>query len=210
MSKLVIIDYDAGNLHSVYHAFLRSSLKEDQVIISSDYNDLKSATHVVLPGVGAFGDCAVNLFKNQNLVKTLKHEILVNKKPFLGICVGMQLLATKGCEHGIFDGLDIIKGEVVKIDDDNAKLIIPHMGWNEIELVGQKHPILDGIKNGDHAYFVHSYYFDLKDSKHLLAKVNYGADIPAIIGYDNIVATQSHPEKSGECGLRVLANFLKM
>ena len=208
MKKLVIIDYDAGNLHSVYHAFLRVCGKEDQIIISSDYNDLKSATHIVLPGVGAFGDCAAGLFKDQNLVQTLKNEILVNKKPFLGVCVGMQLLASVGYEHGVFDGLDIIKGEVVKIDDCGGDLIVPHMGWNEIELVGQKHPILDGVNDGDHAYFVHSYHFKLKDSKYLLAKVSYGNDIAAIIGFDNIVATQFHPEKSGECGLRVLANFL--
>ena len=207
-SKVVIIDYNSGNLHSVFNAFELIKSNNQQIIISSDANDLKSATHIVLPGVGAFADCISGLNAASGMIEQLKKQVLILKKPFLGVCVGMQLLATEGYEHGKYKGLNFIPGKVIRIDDKNNSLKIPHIGWNDLQLKSNNHPFLKGIKSGDHAYFVHSYHFVCEDQNNVLATVNYGQDINAIIVKDNIFAVQFHPEKSQSVGLELLGGFL--
>ncbi|MDA0902460.1 MAG: imidazole glycerol phosphate synthase subunit HisH [Proteobacteria bacterium] len=207
-SKIVIIDYGSGNLKSVLNACQLIKGPDQEVIISSDAKDLKSATHIILPGVGAFGDCMNGLKAIPSMIDELKQQVLVNKKPFLGICVGMQLLATTGYENGETEGLNFISGKVTKIDNHHNILKIPHMGWNDLALSQQQHPLLKNIKNGDHAYFVHSYHFICNDKNTVLATVDYGSHITAIIAKDNIIATQFHPEKSSDTGLTLLKNFI--
>ncbi len=206
-SKITIIDYNSGNLRSVFNAI--SSIKEDgqEVVISSKPGDLKDATHIILPGVGAFKDCMSNLQAVPGMIEEIKNQIK-NKKPFLGICVGMQLLADIGYEDGKTVGLELISGDVKKINNDNNSLKIPHIGWNNLE-TKSNHKILSGIKSNDHVYFVHSYLFNTKDQNNVVASVTYGTNkINAIIAKDNIVATQFHPEKSAEAGLQLLKNFM--
>ncbi len=206
-SKIVIIDYGSGNLSSVLNAVESVKNQDSEVLISSNPEDLKSATHIILPGVGAFADCMSGLKSIPQMIETLKNQILIAKKPFLGICVGMQLLADKGYEYGEHVGLGLIKGKVVALDDQNGQLKIPHMGWNDLQ-IKSNHPILEGLKTGDHAYFVHSYHFICEDENNILAQVEYGQKINAIIARENIIATQFHPEKSAETGLKLLKNFI--
>jgi imidazole glycerol-phosphate synthase subunit HisH len=206
--KIVIIDYGSGNLQSVLNAFIKINPDFD-VKISNKAADLKTATHIILPGVGAFADCIKALSAIGGMIDTLKEEILINKKPFLGICVGMQLLANIGLEYGKSAGLGFIEGNVGKIDDQNKSLKIPHIGWNEVEFE-QKHPILKNIKNNEHFYFVHSFKFMAENSENIIATTNYGQKITAIIAKNNIVATQFHPEKSSDAGLQILENFSQL
>ena len=184
--KIVIIDYQSGNLHSVFNALELIKNPSDSIQISNNPNDLKSATHIILPGVGAFNDCATNIKSIPNMVKELKTQILINKKPFLGICVGMQLLADFGFEHDKNSGLGIIAGNVNAIDHKNHQLKIPHIGWNNIT-IKQPHPILRGIKNDEHFYFVHSFHFVPKNKNYILATADYGDKITAIIAKNNIL-----------------------
>ncbi len=206
-SKVVIIDYGSGNLQSVFNALEMVKTPSHTIQISNNPEDLKSATHIILPGVGAFGDCISNLKAIKGMVEELQIQTLKNKKPFLGICVGMQLLADFGFEYGKHSGLGFISGNVIEIDNQNNSLKVPHIGWNNIS-IHKHHPILDGIQDGEHFYFVHSFHFVPKNQSNIIATVNYGSDLTAIISKDNIVATQFHPEKSADAGLRILKNFI--
>lgn len=208
MKKIVtIIDYGSGNLRSVYNALTLIDTEHYKFQISSDPEDLKKSNKIILPGVGAFADCIGSLSKIEKMTDILREEVLVKKKPFLGICVGMQLLADFGHEYGKNLGLGFIPGKVIKIDNHNDELKIPHIGWNELNIC-QDHYILEGIKNYEHFYFVHSYHFVPKKYDDVIAKVSYGQDLVAIIAKDNIIATQFHPEKSGESGIKLLRNFI--
>lgn len=206
-SKVVIIDYGSGNLKSVFNALDSIKNENQQILISSNSSDLQDATHIILPGVGAFEDCMNGLLSCPSMVQEIKLQIK-NGKPFLGICVGMQLLADIGYEDGKTVGLGLIPGEVKKMESDNGQLKIPHIGWNNLNILSS-HPILSEIKDGDHVYFVHSYYFKTKNQSDVVAQVAYGSNkINAIIAKDNIVATQFHPEKSAVAGLKLLKNFI--
>lgn len=208
--KTVIIDYGSGNLRSVEKSVVRAandvSLQMD-VKVTSSAEDILSADKIILPGVGAYADCMKGLLALDGMIDALQQAALKDGKPFLGICVGMQLLSTAGVEYGSTDGLNWIGGTVEKMTTHDLK--IPHMGWNDLKIDNHDHPLLKGIKDGDHAYFVHSYHFKADDQNHVLAHVNYGEKLNAIIGRDNIAGTQFHPEKSQSLGLLFLANFLQ-
>jgi glutamine amidotransferase len=210
--KAVIIDYGSGNLRSAAKAFERVAADEGlslAVEVTDDARALADASHIVLPGQGAFGDCNSGLRAVPGMVEALQEAVIGDGRPFFGICVGMQLMATRGLEHGTHQGLGWIPGEVVPMAPGDPSLKIPHMGWNELRLHAPDHPILAGIADGDHAYFVHSYVFDCADDAHLLATADYGGPVTAIVGRDNMVGTQFHPEKSQAAGLRMIANFLR-
>lgn len=201
--KPIIIDYGSGNLRSVENSFKR--VLGGDVLVSSNPADLASASHIILPGVGAFGDCAKGLRAVSGMVSALEKQVLENKKPFLGICVGMQLLADKGYEHGVHDGLGWIGGEVVAIEPQNG-LPVPHMGWNNLEFK-QGLPIAKQM-DGD-VYFVHSFKFEC-DEKQVVATTNYCGAIKAFVAKDNIFGVQFHPEKSQKVGLQLIKNFLEV
>ncbi len=203
--SVAIIDYGSGNLRSAAKAFERQGA--EHVWVTSDPGQVRQADHIVLPGVGAFGDCRNGLFAVPGMVDCLIEQVLNRKKPFLGICVGMQLMATLGEEHGVFDGLDWVSGRVQAIEPNSADLKIPHMGWNQLQ-IDRTHPVLDGIPTGAYAYFVHSYHLVTDNSDVLLAHVDYGSKLTAIVGLENMVGTQFHPEKSQSTGLRLISNFL--
>lgn len=203
-SSVVIIDYGSGNLRSVAKAFERTNAK---VTISSDVSLLESASHIVLPGVGAFGDCMAGLSAIPDMLSVLNEQVRARGKWFLGICVGMQMLFDNGYENGIHKGLSWISGEVVPIKSMGLK--IPQMGWNELKIM-QDSPILKSVTSGDHAYFVHSYHAKLVDNLQLLAVTEYGENITAIVAKDNIFGTQFHPEKSQRTGLKIIENFVSL
>ena len=207
--NIVIIDYGAGNIKSVKNAVEKileeKNLPNSSVIISSKKSDIENSTHLILPGVGAFGDCVQGLEKNE-LISEIKKQALTNKKPFLGVCVGMQVMADFGYEDGKYEGLGLISGEVKKIDSQNNLLKIPHMGWNNIEILQNNHKILQNISSDEHFYFANSYHFIAKNKDELVAEVFYGQKITAIIAKENILGIQFHPEKSGEVGLEILQN----
>jgi glutamine amidotransferase len=205
----VIIDYESGNLHSAEKAFQRMALEVDggQVIVTSDAEQVAKADRVVLPGDGAFPACAEALRGQSGLFDALVDAVETKGRPFLGICVGMQLMATVGREYKDTDGLDWVSGDVVPIDPGTNRLKVPHMGWNDL-IVTSRHPVLSGIETGQHAYFVHSYQVRVNAPGDRLAHVDYGADITAIIGRDTMIGTQFHPEKSQTTGLRLIGNFL--
>ncbi len=214
--KTVIIDYGSGNLRSVYRAFERAakdSVIDTSVIISDHANDILTADHIVLPGVGAFKDCYDGLKAKDGVFDALEQVVMLDKRPFFGICVGMQLLATIGIEHDGSQGLNWIEGEVRAIKPDDKALKIPHMGWNKLDFTNQNnsHPTLEGITIGDaglHAYFVHSYQFEVKNSTESILTTDYGQKITAMVAKDNLIGTQFHPEKSQKLGLDLIANFL--
>lgn len=205
----VLVDYEAGNLHSAEKAFQRMAREADagQVLVSARPEDVARADRIVLPGDGAFPACKRALSANPALIAALTEAVEVKGRPFLGICVGMQLLATWGREYQDTEGLGWIAGEVVRIAPANPALKVPHMGWNDL-VIDAPHPVLEGIATGDHAYFVHSYQFRVTDPADRLAHVDYGGDVTAIVGRGNVVGTQFHPEKSQATGLRLIANFL--
>lgn len=210
MTQVTIIDYGSGNLHSIAKAFELEAKKSGiKVKVSSDAEDIKKASHIVLPGVGAFADCLQGLKSAPGVLDALNTAVIINKKPFLGVCVGMQMLAQESHEQGVHKGLGWIKGKVVAINSHNNVLKVPHMGWNELE-IKQDHPVLAGIKSGDHAYFVHSYWMECSNANNVLANVDYGANLTAIIANENIIATQFHPEKSQQLGLKLINNFLTL
>lgn len=205
----VLVDYDSGNLHSAEKAFQRMAAETGtgEIRVSSDPDLVAKADRIVLPGDGAFPACRKALGTYGGLYEAIAQGAAAGK-PFLGICVGMQMLATWGREYEDTAGFDWIGGEVVRITPADPALKVPHMGWNDL-VIDHPHPVLDGIKTGDHAYFVHSYHFRVADPAHLLAHVDYAGPITAIVGRDNIIGTQFHPEKSQALGLRLIANFLR-
>ena len=207
----VIVDYGSGNLRSAAKAFERSAREggyKGDIIVTDDAARILGADHIVLPGVGAFGDCKQGLAARAGVIDALNEAVIANGRPFLGICVGMQLMARLGLEHGRFEGLGWIDGEVDALKPSDPALKIPHMGWNDLRDL-KPHALLEGIKAGDHAYFVHSYQMYPKDRRVVLAETEYGGPVTALVGRDNIAGTQFHPEKSQVLGLRLIANFLK-
>ena len=214
MKSIVIIDYGAGNLHSAAKAFERAAREAEtghDVLVSSNHKDLTHADRIVLPGVGAFADCKAGLEAVPGMREALETAIRKAGKPFLGICVGMQLMASRGLEHGVHDGLGWIRGEVVAITPSDPALKIPHMGWNTLDVIND-HPLLNGIKtgvNGLHAYFVHSYHMQACEPDASVALTDYGQPVTAMIARDNMAGTQFHPEKSQTLGLKLISNFLQ-
>jgi glutamine amidotransferase len=204
-----IIDYDSGNLHSAHKAFERmaSETGNGTVCVTSDADVVAKADRIVLPGDGAFPACWEALSGHSGLLAALREAVEVKARPFLGICVGMQLMATLGREYRDTPGLDWIAGAVVPITPDDPALKVPHMGWNDLVL-DAPHPVFDGISTGDHAYFVHSYHFEVADPAQRLAHVDYGGDVTAVIGTGTMLGMQFHPEKSQRAGLQMIANFL--
>lgn len=205
--RTVIVDYGSGNLHSAAKAFERMAGPSDRISVTDDIAEIAAADRIVLPGVGAYADCRAGLMKVEGLYETLQDAVIDKGRPFLGICVGMQLMATLGEEHGETPGFDWIQGRVTAIRPNDPALKVPHMGWNDL-IIDHPHPVLEGIVTGDHAYFVHSYHFRVADPAHRVAFCNYGEEITAIVGRDNMVGTQFHPEKSQANGLKIIANFL--
>lgn len=205
-----IIDYESGNLHSAEKAFQRMAREVDggTVVVTGDADVVAKADRVVLPGDGAFPACAAALRGHSGLFDALVEAVESRGRPFLGICVGMQLMATWGREYQNTPGLDWVGGEVVHIDPEDPSMKVPHMGWNDL-VIDHPHPVLDGINTGDHAYFVHSYQFRVDDLSQRLSHVDYGGDVTAIIGRGTMLGTQFHPEKSQSTGLRLIGNFLK-
>lgn len=212
--KIAIIDYGSGNLRSAAKAFERAAREADlaaHVLVTSEADELRSADRIVLPGVGAYGDCAAGLAALPGMIEILNEEVRAKAKPFLGICVGMQLMSERGLEHGVHRGLGWIAGDVVMMTPADPTLKIPHMGWNTLN-VTRPHSLLNGIPTGDkglHAYFVHSYYLAARDAQDAIAFTDYGGPLTAIVGKDNMVGTQFHPEKSQTLGLALIGNFLK-
>ena len=208
---VAIIDYGSGNLRSAAKAFermVRETGRNDEIVVTPDADVVRKADHVVLPGVGAFADCRRGLYAVDGMVDALQETVIDKGQPFLGICVGMQLMATVGREHGDHAGLDWIKGDIVALTPDDPTLKVPHMGWNDLMVQASNHPVLAGIETGDHAYFVHSYHLQAEHEESVLAIVDYGGTVTAMVGRDNMVGTQFHPEKSQKTGLRLIANFL--
>lgn len=216
--SIIIIDYGAGNVRSVAKAFEhvieRAGLNAD-VKLSAEAEDIAKASRLVLPGQGAFGDCMSALKRCDGVIEALESAVLVEKTPFLGICVGMQLLVTQGYEHGTHDGLGWIKGHVRAIEPADKALKVPHMGWNEVELTdqGASHFVLrnteNRVKPDNHYYFVHSFMVESEEQEYILGHTPYGEHMPVIIGRDNIMGVQFHPEKSQDNGLNLIERFLK-
>ena len=211
---VAIVDYGSGNLHSAAKAFERAARESgvtQPITVTSSADAVARADRIVLPGVGAFADCRRGLDVVPGMVEAMTEAVREKGRPFLGICVGMQLMADRGREHGVTDGLGWIAGEVDKIAPADASLKIPHMGWNQLNAI-KPHPLLDGIDVGPqglHAYFVHSYHLKTASRDDLVAQADYGGPVTAIVGRDTMVGTQFHPEKSQRLGLRLIANFLK-
>jgi glutamine amidotransferase len=210
--SVVIIDYGSSNLRSAAKAFERGVAEgglSTSVEVSADPDHVRKASHVVLPGVGAFADCRAGLLALDGMVDALHEAVQETAKPFLGICVGMQLMGTLGLEHGEHSGLGWLNGTVRALEPSDETLKVPHMGWNELELNNVDHPVLDGLSDRPHVYFVHSYHFACDSPIDVLATVDYGGPITAVVGRDNMVGTQFHPEKSQLAGLNLISNFLK-
>jgi glutamine amidotransferase len=212
MSTVAIIDYGSGNLHSAQKAFERASHEtgaDADVVVTADTEVVRRADRIVLPGVGAFADCKAGLDAVSGMTEVLEERVIRGGVPFFGICVGMQLMATEGREKTITPGLGWIPGAVVKIEPEGG-LKVPHMGWNTL-CFARPHVLLDGIPDGDdglHAYFVHSYHLVPAGTETLIATADYGMAVTAIVGRDNLIGTQFHPEKSQTLGLRLIGNFL--
>lgn len=206
----VLVDYDSGNLHSAEKAFQRMAAEVGggTVLVSDRPEDVARADRIVLPGDGAFPACRRALGAYGGLSEAIEEAVTTRARPFLGICVGMQMMATRGLEYEETAGFGWIGGEVERIAPADPLLKVPHMGWNDL-VIDHAHPVLEGIGTGDHAYFVHSYHFRVADPTERLAHADYGSEITAIIGRDTMVGTQFHPEKSQATGLRLIANFLR-
>ncbi len=213
MSTIAIIDYGAGNLHSAAKAFERVAVERGQgdvISVTSDPQIVRVADRIMLPGVGAFADCKAGLDALEGMVEVLEERVIKGGVPFLGVCVGMQLLASEGREKTVTQGLGWIPGAVEKITPADPTLKIPHMGWNTITTT-RPHALLEGIEtgpNGLHAYFVHSYHLKTDRAETLIATTDYGGALTACVGRDNIFGTQFHPEKSQALGLKLIENFL--
>ena len=213
MSSVAIIDYGSGNLRSAAKAFERAAREvspETAITVTSDPEVVRAADRIVLPGVGAFADCRAGLDAVSGMADVLEERVIRKGIPFLGICVGMQLMATEGREKTITAGLGWIDGAVVRIEPKGG-LKVPHMGWNTLAFA-RSHPLLAGIPDGDdglHAYFVHSYHLATANPATLIATADYGQAVTAIVGRDNLFGTQFHPEKSQTLGLKLIENFLR-
>ena len=205
----VIIDYNSGNLRSAEKSFqlMSEELNVGQVKVSNKPEDVVNADRVVLPGVGAFADCKHELNSILGLYEAIEAHIKTGK-PFMGICVGMQMMATCGHEHGYHEGFNWIKGDVKIMEPNDKNLKIPHMGWNNLNILNS-HPVFNNINENDHVYFVHSYHFEVENNNNLLANVDYGGKITAAVAHENIIGTQFHPEKSQSVGLQIIKNFLQ-
>ena len=206
----VIVDYESGNLHSAEKAFQRMAAEvgAGEVIVTSDPEAIRRADRIVLPGDGAFPACREALFDHRGVFEAMEEVVIRKGNPFLGICIGMQMMASRGLEYQETPGFDWIGGEVAKITPADAHLKVPHMGWNDL-VIDHAHPVFDGIESGQHAYFVHSYHFRVADPAQRLAHVDYAGDITAMVGRDNLLGMQFHPEKSQKTGLHLIANFLR-
>lgn len=213
MQRVAIIDYGSGNLHSAAKAFERAAREgggEASIGVTADPGAVRAADRIVLPGVGAFADCKAGLDAVPGLGEALEESVRGKGRPFLGICVGAQLMAERGLEFRITPGLGWIAGDVKAIEPADPALKIPHMGWNTLSIIND-HPLLKGIETGAdglHAYFVHSFHLVTPDRAALVAEADYGGPVTAMVGRDNIAGTQFHPEKSQTLGLRLIANFL--
>jgi glutamine amidotransferase len=214
MMSVAIVDYGSGNLHSAHKALeraARESGSDAEIRLTSNPEDIRAAERIVLPGVGAFADCRRGLDAVDGMVEALNEAVIGKGKPFLGICVGMQLMATRGLEHQVTEGLGWVPGDVVAIEPADPSLKVPHMGWNTLSL-RREHKLLDGIatgENGLHAYFVHSFQLKPASPDLMIAETDHGGALTAIVGRDNLVGTQFHPEKSQTLGLALLRNFLQ-
>jgi len=215
MSETVaIIDYGSGNLRSAEKAIARAGEEADlvrDVIVTADPDVVAKADRVVLPGVGAFADCKQGLSAINGMIDAITESVVNHGQPFLGICVGMQLMAREGHEFGIHPGFGWIDGTVKAFELDDPSLKIPHMGWNKVNLsdAGQGHPVANAITGDDHAYFVHSFHMELNDGPQKLASTHHGMNLTAIVGRDNMIGTQFHPEKSQDVGQKFLKAFLE-
>ena len=209
--RVAIVDFGSGNLRSAARALERAARDAGlacTVDVTADAAAVAMADRIVLPGDGAFADCRRGLEALPGMVDALAQAVRGRGIPFLGICVGMQLLATRGTEHGVTPGLDWIAGECVRLDPADPTLKVPHMGWNEL-VQRRAHPLLDGIDAGAHAYFVHSFHVVARAPADVVATASHGGDVTAVVARANIAGTQFHPEKSQATGLRILANFLR-
>ncbi len=207
MKLVTIIDYGSGNVLSAQKSFVRVAYEhkiEAKVLISKNLNDIENSTHIVLPGQGAFSTCMSALKGTTGIIDALYNFAVNKKKPFLGICVGMQMLAKSSEENGHHDGLGLIEGQIKKIPKNNLKM--PHMGWNVVKPINKN----SLIKNSNDYYFVHSYYFKCQNSQNILAETQYGINFTSIVGKENIYGVQFHPEKSSSQGLDLIKNFLIM
>jgi len=205
----VLVDYDSGNLHSAEKAFQRMAAEggHGPVVVSSDPDRVARADRIVLPGDGAFPACRRGLQAIPGLEEAIVEAVEIRAVPFLGICVGMQMLTSWGREYEDVEGFGWVPGEVVKIAPTDASLKVPHMGWNDL-VIDRDHAVLEGVVTGEHAYFVHSYAMQVADPADLLAHADYGGPITAIVARDTVVGMQFHPEKSQRAGLRLISNFL--
>ena len=210
MSLTVLIDYESGNLHSAHKAFekMAAEVGAGDIRVTSDADVVARADRIVLPGDGAFPACMAALKGEGGIFDALREAVEQKGRPFLGICVGMQLMATWGREFEDTEGLGWIAGEVVPIRPADPGFKVPHMGWNDL-VIDAAHPVFEGVETGDHAYFVHSYHFSVDDPAQRLAHVDYAGDVTAIIGRDTMLGMQFHPEKSAATGLRLISNFLR-
>jgi glutamine amidotransferase len=212
--SVAIVDYGSGNLHSAAKAFERAAREsghDQPIVVTRDPDAVAAASRVVLPGVGAFADCRRGLDEIPGMIDALEQNVRQRGRPFFGICVGMQLMAERGREYQVTPGLGWIAGEVDRIAPSDPNLKIPHMGWNTLNML-KPHPLLEGLPlgpDGLHAYFVHSYELKAARRGDLVAQADYGGPLTAIVGRDNMVGTQFHPEKSQRLGLALIANFLK-
>jgi glutamine amidotransferase len=211
---VAIVDYGSGNLHSAAKAFeraARESGRDQPIVVTGDPEAVRRADRIVLPGVGAFADCRRGLDAVEGMIEALEEVVRGKGRPFLGICVGMQLMAQRGREYQVSEGLGWIPGEVDRIAPNDRALKIPHMGWNTLSPL-QPHPLLEGIAVGPqglHGYFVHSYHLNVADRHDLVAEADYGGPVTAMVARDNYAGTQFHPEKSQRLGLALIANFLR-
>ncbi|MDP2733572.1 MAG: imidazole glycerol phosphate synthase subunit HisH [Hoeflea sp.] len=212
--RVVIVDYGSGNLRSALKAFERAAREAGvsaDIVLSAEADDVASADRVVLPGVGAYADCRAGLDAIDGMDAALRHAVEDKARPFLGICVGMQLMSTRGLEKTVTNGFDWISGDVVEIRPSNPALKIPQIGWNTLDLI-TANPLFDGIPTGPdglHAYFVHSYHLAANNPADVLATTDYGGPVTAAVAHGNKAGTQFHPEKSQTLGLALIANFLK-
>ena len=212
MQTVAIIDYGSGNLRSAAKAFERAAADAAHIQVTADPDAVRAADRVVLPGVGAFADCRAGLEAVSGMVDALIEAVEQRGRPFLGICVGMQLMATRGLEHGETPGFGWVPGDVVALQPADRALKIPHMGWNDLAIAAPDHPVLAEVAamhSTPHAYFVHSYHLAARHPGDVLAAVDYGGRLAAMVGHDNLVGTQFHPEKSQATGLALIAGFLK-